>query len=90
MIEIDRHTVIQVLGSLMNHPDLLNETDRYNLEPTDFPKTLDRYGFSAIYNLYVDGAEKIRAIDILSLLEENAIAKNLIEKENGGAFFQDY
>ena len=89
MIEIDRHTVIQVLGSLMNHPDLLNETDRYNLEPTDFPKTLDRYGFSAIYNLYVDGAEKIRAIDILSLLEENAIAKNLIEKENGVAFFQD-
>lgn len=89
MIEIDRHTVIQVLGSLMNHPDLLNETDRYNLEPTDFPKTLDRYGFSAIYNLYVDGAEKIRAIDILSLLEENAIAKNLIEKENGIAFFQD-
>ena len=89
MIEIDRHTVIQVLGSLMNHPDLLNETDRYNLEPTDFPKTLDRYGFSAIYNLYVDGAERIRAIDILSLLEENAIAKNLIEKENGVAFFQD-
>ena len=89
MIEIDRHTVIQVLGSLMNHPDLLNETDRYNLEPTDFPKTLDRYGFSAIYNLYVDGAERIRAIDILSLLEENAIVKNLIEKENGVAFFQD-
>lgn len=89
MIEIDRYTVIQVLGSLMNHPDLLNETDRYNLEPTDFPKTLDRYGFSAIYNLYVDGAERIRAIDILSLLEENAIAKNLIEKENGVAFFQD-
>ena len=48
MIQIDRHTIIQVLGGLMNHPDLLNETDRYNLAPEDFPNSLDKYGFSGI------------------------------------------
>ena len=89
MIQIDRHTIIQVLGGLMNHPDLLNETDRYNLAPEDFPNSLDKYGFSAIYNLYADGANKIHAIDVISLLQENLVAKNLIEKENGVTFFQD-
>lgn len=89
MIQIDRHTIIQVLGGLMNHPDLLNETDRYNLAPEDFPNSLDKYGFSAIYNLYADGANKIHAVDVISLLQENLVAKNLIEKENGVTFFQD-
>lgn len=89
MIQIDRHTIIQVLGSLMNHPDLLNETDKYNLAPEDFPNSLDKYGFSAIYNLYADGANKIHAVDVISLLQENLVAKNLIEKENGVTFFQD-
>jgi replicative DNA helicase len=89
MIQIDRHTIIQVLGGLMNHPDLLNETDKYNLAPEDFPNSLDKYGFSAIYNLYADGANKIHAVDVISLLQENLVAKNLIEKENGVAFFQD-
>jgi replicative DNA helicase len=89
MIQIDRHTIIQVLGGLMNHPDLLNETDKYNLAPEDFPNSLDKYGFSAIYNLYADGANKIHAVDVISLLQENLVAKNLIEKENGITFFQD-
>lgn len=89
MIQIDRHTIIQVLGGLMNHPDLLNETDKYNLAPEDFPNSLDKYGFSAIYNLYADGVNKIHAVDVISLLQENLVAKNLIEKENGVTFFQD-
>ena len=89
MIQIDRLTIIQVLGGLMNHPDLLNETDKYNLAPEDFPNSLDKYGFSAIYNLYADGANKIHAVDVISLLQENLVAKNLIEKENGVTFFQD-
>lgn len=89
MIKIDRHTIIQILGGLMSHPDFLNETDKYNLTPEDFPNSLDKYGFSAIYNLYADGAEKIHAVDIVNLLQDNLVAKNLIEKENGIAFFQD-
>ena len=89
IIQVDRHTIVQILGGLMNKPDLLNETDKYLLEPSDFSKQLDRFIFSAIYNLYVNGAEKIHAIDVDNYLKDNALAKQLMEKENGKVFLQD-
>lgn len=73
----------------MNQPSLLNETDKYSFDVNDFPLTLDRFIFSAIYNLYTNGANKICALDVKTLLDDNLIAKNLIEKENGFSFLQD-
>lgn len=89
IIQADRHTIIQILGGLMNKPDLLNETDRYLLEPGDFSQQLDKFVFSAIYNLYINGAEKIHAVDVDNYLKDNVLAKQLMEKENGKAFLQD-
>ena len=89
IVQVDRHTIVQILGGLMNKPDLLNETDKYLLEPSDFSKQLDRFIFSAIYNLYINGAEKIHAVDIDNYLKDNALAKQLMEKENGKVFLQD-
>lgn len=89
MIQVDRHTIVEVFGSLMTKPALLDETDKYLLEVSDFHEPLDRYIFSAIYNLYVNGAEKIHVSDIDNYLKDNAMAKNLFEKENGIAFLQD-
>lgn len=73
----------------MLKPSLLNDVDKYQLMPQDFQQPLDRYTFSAIYNLYAGGAEKIHAVDIETYLQHNDIAKDLIEKENGVTFFQD-
>lgn len=89
IVQVDRHTIVQILGGLMNKPDLLNETDKYLLEPSDFSRQLDRFIFSAIYNLYVNGAEKIHAVDVDNYLKDNALAKQLMEKENGKVFLQD-
>lgn len=91
MIKVDRHTVIQVLGGLMNNPDLLSDVDRYTIEVTDFPNTLDRFIFTAINNLYNDGdgAKTIKTVDIINYLERNEVARTLLEKENGEAFIQD-
>lgn len=89
IVQVDRHTIVQILGGLMNKPDLLNETDKYLLEPSDFSKQLDRFIFSAIYNLYINGAEKIHAVDVDNYLKDNALAKQLMEKENGKVFLQD-
>ena len=89
IVQVDRHTIVQILGGLMNKPDLLNETDKYLLEPSDFSKQLDRFIFSAIYNLYVNGAEKIHAVDVDNYLKDNALARQLMEKENGKVFLQD-
>lgn len=73
----------------MNKPELLSDTDKYLLEPMDFSQQLDRFIFSAIYNLYVGGAEKIHTVDIDNYLNSNVLAKELIEKENGLQFLQD-
>lgn len=91
MIKIDRHTVIQVLGGLMQSPSFLSQIERYQFDVNDFPTTLDRFIFSAINNLYNsgDGARIIRAIDIINYLKVNEAATNLLEKENGEGFLQD-
>ena len=89
MVCADRKTIIQVLGSLMNRPELLSDIDKYQLEPNDFDLKLDRYVYSAIYNLYVQGAERIHAQDVDNYLSSNEIAKRVIEDENGIQFLID-
>ena len=89
MITVDRRTVMQVLGSLMTKPELLSEVDKYVIDPQDFPQQLDKYIYSAIYNLYAGGAEVIHTVDIDNYLQTNDIARTLLEKENGINFLQD-
>lgn len=89
MISPDRRTVIQILGSLMHRPEFLNDTDRFQLEPSDFVAPIDKYIFTAIYNLYIGGAEVIHAIDVDNALQESQRAKDLLEKNNGSEFIQD-
>ena len=73
----------------MSKPELLSETDKYFLEPGDFTQQLDKFIFSAIYNLYINGAEKIHAADVDNYLQQNSLAKQLMEKENGLSLLQD-
>lgn len=89
MIECPRNVVIQILGCLMEKPDILNNMDKYHLEPSDFPHQIDRYIFSSIYNLYVNGAEKIHTIDVDQYLKNNNVATDLMEKEHGIQMLQD-
>lgn len=89
MVTIDRRTIIQILGSLMSNPSLLNDTDKYQLEPNEFPQQVDKYIFTAIYNLYAGGANVIHAVDIDTYLNSNEMAKRVMEQENGLVFLQD-
>lgn len=89
MITVDRLTITQIIGCLMQEPSLLSETDKYRLEMEDFRRLSDKYIFSAIYNLYVNGAGCIHTIDIVNALKDNVTAYDLIEKENGLIFLQD-
>lgn len=89
MVCADRKTIVQIMGSLMSKPELLSDIDKYQLEPTDFVQQMDKFVFSAIYNLYVGGAENIHATDIDAYLSKNDVAKNLMEKENGQQFLID-
>lgn len=75
----------------MNSPDFLNDVDKYRFELSDFPTSLDKFIFSAINNLYNngDGASNIRSVDIINYLKGNALAAELMEKENGEVYLQD-
>lgn len=73
----------------MQQPSLLNDTDKYQIDPNDFPQQLDRYIYSAIYNLYAGGAEKIHSVDIDTYLQHNELAKQIMERDNGISFLQD-
>lgn len=73
----------------MQKPLYLSDTDKFRLDPNDFPNRLDKFIFSAIYNLYLGGAELIHTVDIDLYLKENPLAKETMEKENGIQFLQD-
>lgn len=86
---VDKDTINQVLGGLMLNPIYLSETDKYNLSITDFSTLFDKYVFSAIYNLYKDGAKKISPVDIDTYFNAHPEAKSTFEKNNGINFLQD-
>lgn len=89
MVEVDRNTIIQIFGSLMNNPNLLSDIDKYQIMPTDFSKELDKYVFSAIYNLYIGGAQTIHATDIEMYLKSNEYAYKILTESNGISFLAD-
>lgn len=64
MIEYPRQIILQIIGSLMKKPSLLDDSEKYNIDPTEFSQSLDKYIYSALYNLYINGAEKITIPDI--------------------------
>lgn len=86
---IDRDTILQVLCSLMKRTNYLSETDKYHLSIEDFPTLFDKYVFSAIYNLYKDGAEEVSVVDISNYFNTHATAKKIFEKEKGIEYLQD-
>ena len=47
---VDKTSVMQIIGSLMKHPQYLSESDRYQLTLDDFYYKFHRYIFAAIEN----------------------------------------
>lgn len=73
----------------MKQPQYLSEKDKYNLSIGDFPSRFEKYIFSAIYNLYKDGAKVITPTDIDNYFNAHAASKELFEKSNGIEYLQD-
>ena len=86
---VDRNTILQIFGSLMKHPQYLSESDKYNLTPNDFYFRFDKYVFSAIDNLYRNGAERIQPIDVENYLSTNESAKLIFKQQKGIEYLQD-
>ena len=71
---VDKNSIIQIFGSLMKKPNLLSESDKYQLTLDDFYYKFDKYIFAAIENLYRGGANRIQPIDVENYLQTNGAA----------------
>lgn len=86
---VDKETILQVLCGLMRRPQYLSEKDKYNLTPDDFQTLFDKYVFSAIFNMYQGGAQKITPVDIDNYFSKHEVAKQVFDKENGVEYLDD-
>lgn len=86
---VDKNCNRQILGSLMQHPQFLSETDKYNLTIDDFTTPLEKYVFMAISGLYSNGAKAVNVIDVENFLETSPVAKNVFTKQKGIEYLQD-
>lgn len=88
-MDLDKNTILQILGSLMKNPSILSESERYFLSPQDFTNSFERYIFAAISNLYHNGAQKINVVDIDKYLSEHEAIYNSFVKNNGIEYLMD-
>lgn len=73
----------------MKNSEILNDSENYNLLQSDFTTPLEKYIFTAIFNLHQDGAEKVSIVDIDNYLSNHVTAYTVFEKENGIEYLQD-
>ena len=76
----------QLLGVLFKRPDLLSDTDKYILNPIDFPERLPKLVFSMLYNFYISGMTKIEYSTFLKELSRYPEQLSFFQK-NGGEDF---
>jgi len=85
----DPSAIMYVIGCLIQSPKLLSEIDKVKLTKDDFDDKFTKSIFLAIYNLYLNGANKITPIDIEAYLKQNDIAFKIFKDNNGFNFLLD-
>ncbi len=80
----DNRNATLVLGCLLQKPELLIQTDKYQLTTDDFVGRLPTIIFSVIYNLYHNGVEIISIEEIYDYLK-NYPELEIVFKEKQGA-----
>ena len=85
----NRSIVMQLLGCLMKNPLLLGEVNSYNITPDDFEKRLDKQIFAGIYNLFLNGAERVTVADIDDYFKGHKAIYDSFIQQNGIEYLQD-
>lgn len=85
---IEKTTIQQVFGSLMQKPLLVNEVSN-QLNKKDFPSRFYSSIYMAIYNLVQNGAETISSVDVYNYLKAHEVLYEEFSKRDGVRFLQD-
>jgi len=84
---IDTKSIIQVVGSVYQNPQLLEEP-QYKFNEEDFPQEFHRIMFEAIYNLHALGAKNININTIEDYLEQREKKYATYKAYNGAEWLQ--
>ena len=79
---VDTKAIIQVIGSIYQNPDLLEDT-QYKFHKEDFPQDFHRLLFTSIYNLHALGAKNITVTAIEDYLEQRDKLYGIYKAQNG-------
>ncbi len=80
---VDVSAVMQVIGCVYNHPQLLDYSDKYIITDDDFPDEFHRITFGAIYKIYELGAQKITLENIADFLSTRPKAEAVFKNFKG-------
>ena len=84
---IDTKAIIQVIGSIYQNPELLDEA-QYKFNEEDFPQEFHRIMFGSIYNLHALGAKNITQNAIEDYLEQRSQKYAVYKAYNGAEWLQ--
>jgi replicative DNA helicase len=79
----DLTSVIQVIGSVFNTPQLLEYSDKYWIAEDDFDDKFHRIVFGAIYKLHEAGADRISLESINDFLKTRPTSKATYDMNKG-------
>ena len=79
----DLTSVIQVIGSVFNTPQLLDYSDKYWITEDDFEDKFHQIVFGAIYKLHEAGAERISIEAINDFLKSRPTSDVIYQKNKG-------
>lgn len=85
----DTAAIMNILGCLIQKPELLSEVDKYKLTKDDFDEKFTKAIFIAIDNLYKNGAERIGPADVDAYLQQNPGAHKVFKENQGYEYLDD-
>ena len=80
---VDQVAIVQVIGSVFIKPELLEETDKYNITEEDFVTDFHKVVFGAILKIYELGAEKISIASICDFLSSKPKSEAIFTVNKG-------
>lgn len=84
----DKNSFIHIFSALMQDPFKLSQSKEFPLSVDDFPERFHKIIFSAIYNLYHEGLEKITPFEIDGYLSNTPTQYQIFNDNKGGDYLE--
>lgn len=79
---IDTTAIVQVIGCTFKQPNILDNTDQYNITEEDFVEEFHKIIFGSIYNIHLTGSQ-VNMETIVDYLSGRPKAKAIFDKYRG-------